>query len=218
MEDLKALTTRITEEVLRRLSPGLSAGGVLAIAAGPVYQAELAESYIKNTWSNVTFALLDGVTLDTSFKVETVVTQQQKDALSARLGSFEKVALVTPPLWLLKALALGDDSLFPAALVLRPLLWGKEVVVLLDFEPPKAGRSAALAGVAEYVSALEDMGAKIVCLPRESAEAGAKDLVTEQDIKDACKKGIDRVTIKPGAIVTQLARDTAKELGIAIET
>ncbi|MDI6783164.1 MAG: flavoprotein [bacterium] len=59
----------------------------------------------------------------------------------------------------------------------------------------------------ETVSILES-------IPREIPE---KQIITEQDIKSAANAGEKRIRIRKGSIVTPLAKDTAKELGIEIE-
>jgi hypothetical protein len=202
--------------VLRRLGLPSSTGGALAVFPGFVFGAKLTENWLKDNFGNITCALLGGAKLESGLKAESVVTQQEKEALAGRLGGFEKVVMVTPPLWLLSAIARGDDSVYPAMLALRPLLWGKEVIILLDFETPKIRRSAALLRIAEDISALEEMGARIVCLPQEIEKDEPKELVTEQDVKDAAKSESGRIIIKPGAIVTQLARDTAREMDVIV--
>lgn len=42
-------------------------------------------------------------------------------------------------------------------------------------------------------------------------------LVTERDVKEAAKSGVKKITLKPGTIITPLARDIANQLGIIIE-
>ncbi len=213
MQDLIA---RITEEVMKRLSVP-QAGGTLAVFTEYVFDAKGVGSYLKNNHASATCALFEGARFESELKTESVITQQEKQALAGKLNCFEKIVIITPPLWLLGEIARGDDSVFLAMLAIRPLLWGREVTILLDFEVPRIRRSAALLRISEYISALEEMGAKFVYLPQESRKDEPKDLVTEQDVKDAFKNEGRRIIIKPGAIVTQLAQDTAKECGVAIE-
>lgn len=217
MEDIKDLIARITEEVLKRLDLSVQPeGAALAVFSGPVWGVKAVESYLKDNYGDMTCALIDGARFGGGLKTENVDTQQEKEAIAGRLGSFERIVIVTPPLWLMGAIARGDDTVYPAMLAIRPLLWGREVTMALDFEAPKSRRSPAFARIAEDISAIEWMGAKLVYLPQENKKGEPKELVTEQDVKDASKTESRLIKIKPGAIVTQLAQDTAKELGVTI--
>jgi hypothetical protein len=218
-EDMQGLVARITGEVLKRIKlQEEKAYGTLAVFTGYVFDDEGIAEYIKKNDKEVSCVLLDGVRFDCGLRTETVASQQEKDSLAGRLKGYENILISDPPLWLINAIARGDDSVYAAMLALRPLLWGRDVTVLLDFEAPKNRRSPAFLRIAEDISAIEEMGIKIAHIKNDSGKGGEpKELVTEQDVKDAVKNGKCKVIIKPGAIVTQLAQDTAKELGVLIE-
>lgn len=215
-EEIRELIARITEEVLRQISlPEERTGGTLAVFPGYVFDTEAIADYIKKNYEGVFCALLDDAQFE---RGERIASQQEKDSLAGKLKGYERILIVTPPLWLLSAIARGDDSVYAAMLALRPLFWEREVTVLLDFELPKSKRSPAFLKLAEDTSALEEMGIKIARLRREGkTDEELKELVTERDVKDASISENKRIRIKPGAIVTQLAQDTAKELGVKIE-
>jgi hypothetical protein len=219
MEKMQNLIAIITEEVLKRLKamekPG---GGTLAVFQGYIFDAEGVADYLKKNHGDVYCAMLGDAQPGFGFKTEKVMTQLEKEDFAGRLMGYERIALVTPSLRLIHSIAQGDDTEYAAMLALRPLLWGREVTVLMDFEAPKNRKSPAFAGIAEDLNALEEMGIKIVSLKKENMKGEEpKELVTEQDVKDAAKSESRKVSIKPGAIVTQLAQDTAKELGVTIE-
>jgi hypothetical protein len=218
-EDIRSLVAHITEEVIKRLNAEAQAdGGTLAVFAGYVFDAAATAAFLREKQGDVTCALLDGVQFEyDEFNIERI-TDQRKGEFAGRLKGFERIVLVTPPLGLLHAVAQGDDPSYAVMLALRPLLWGRELTMLLDFKAPGSRRSPAFARIAEDIDALEGMGIKIACLPQGSKKGEeARELVTEQDIKDACKSESRRIRIKPGAIVTQLAQDSARELGVSIE-
>ncbi len=214
-EEMRDIIARITEEVLKRINGPEKQGGTLAVFTGYVFSPEAIAEYIKQNHEEADCALLDGAKYDSGERLE---SQQEKESLAGRLKGYERILIVTPSLRLIGSIAQGDDSIYEAMLALRPLLWGREVKMLLDFEAPKNRRSPALLKLAEDISSLEAMGVKIVHLQQENKTGGEpKELVTEQDVKEAGKSENKLIRIKPGAIVTQLAQDTAKELGVKIE-
>lgn len=188
--------------------------GILAVFSEHVFDPQGVKAFFEG--KHVTCALPEGTppTLD---GCKALRLGQDKHAIVSALADFEGIVLVTPPLSLLYAIAEADDSTFAATLCIRPLLWGKAVTVLLDFDTPKHMRGTALADIAENIDALEKMGIGITALERKNKKIQTKELVTEQDVKDACKTGTMRIKIAPGAIITQLAQDTAKECSVSIE-
>jgi len=187
--------------------------GILAVFSDNVFDPQGVKAFIKD--KNVICALPDKILPIEG--CQTLRLDADKNEILAALTNYEQIVLVTPPLSLLKCIACADDSTFAASLILRPLLWGKEVSVLLDFETPRHMRGTALAAIAQNIDTLEKMGIGIKTLKRNTKAKQAKELVTEQDVRDACRDGSMKVTIAPGAIVTQLAQDTAKECGVSIE-
>lgn len=189
----------------------------LAIFAGYVFAPERVIPYLRERRAD---AVAPESSLPESGGIKTIRirTEEEKSALVSVLADYDEVALVTPPLSLIKTLAQADDSVFEAMLVLRALLWGRKVTLILDFSVPKFRRNTMLAELADALDALEKTGVEIMTLEMERGGGDDYlDLVTEQHIKDAYKNKGSCVRIKEGAIVTQLARDTAKELGVAIE-
>ncbi len=210
--EIQEIIRRVTEEILRETTQTQS--GSLAVFCGNVFDPQGVKKFFAD--QNVTCALPD----DMPFLIEgckALKLEADKREILEGLTRFEEVVLVTPPLSLLAAIASADDTSLIASLIIRPLLWGKAVTVLLDFEAPKHLRGTALAVIADNIDALEKMGVLVKTLERKNARTQGKALVTEQDVKDACSDGSMKVKIEPGAIVTQLAQDTAKECGVSIE-
>lgn len=190
----------------------------LAIFAGYVFAPERVIPYLRERQADVAVLLEGSLPESGGIKTIRIRTEEEKSALVSALADYDEVALVTPPLSLIKTLAQADDSVFEAMLVLRALLWGRKVTLILDFSVPKFRRNTMLAELADALDALEKTGVEIMTLEMERGGGDDYlDLVTEQHIKDAYKNKGSCVRIKEGAIVTQLARDTAKELGVAIE-
>lgn len=143
--------------------------------------------------------------------------QEQTDALEI-LGNAQKIVLINPTLTMLQSIVRGGDEGFFEQLFLRALLWGKQAAVLLDFEKPKFQRGTFFQELGDALGAIEQMGAEVVSIPQPNkASAGLMSLVTERDVIDAYRAHGEKICCSAGAIVTQLARDTAKELGIFIQ-
>ena len=217
--NLEKIIKQVTEEVVRRLNGQTEESrGTLAVFPDYVFDAKGIAGYLK-TKKDITCALFGNAEFDCEgCTVRRIATGEDKRKLVSELLGYSEIILVTPPLSLIRTLAQGDDSVFTAMLCLRPLLWEKEVTALLDFEAPKYKRNTAFSQIAEEINTLEAMGIKVEVIKRKKAEKEEeKDLVTEQDIKEAHKNETMCVKVSKGAIVTQLAEDMAKELGILIE-
>jgi len=217
MESNKELIERITKEVLSRL--GINQYGekkpdTLAVYTGYVFNEAAVSAYL-NKRENVTCVLFgEAVYNNAAFDYINAAAHDEKQRLANMLDKYNAIVIVTPPLSYIQRAAAADDSAYECMLALRPLLWGKKVTLLLDFALPRNKRG--FSELSDSIDALEQMGMVIEAL-RDNANEGRKELVTEQDVKDAAKRRLDSIKIMPNAIVTALARDTAAELGIRIE-
>ncbi len=210
-QDIQEIIRRVTEEILSGLAHTQTK---FAVFCGNVFDPKGVKKFFAD--KDVVCALPDDMPpLIEGCKA--LKLEADKRAILEGLDGFEEIVLVTPPLSLLGAIASADDTSFTASLIIRPLLWGRKVTVLLDFETPKYLRGTALGVIADNIDALEKMGISITTLKRKKTEKQGKELVTEQDVKDACSDGSMKVKMAPGAIITQLAQDTAKECGVSIE-
>ncbi len=213
--DKEKLIKQIAKEVIKRLNAEVPR--TLAVFPGYVFDVEGIAKYLE-TKVNVTCVLMGNAEFDSpGFAKKRIETAVDKKRLAAELKEYSEVILVTPPLSLLNVMTGGDDSVYEAMLALRPLLWEKDVRVLLDFAAPKFKRSAAFMQICDTINTLEAMGIKVENIICKKAQENEKDLITEQDIKEAVKNGTLRVRAAKGAIVTQLAEDAASELGVVIK-
>lgn len=217
MAETQELIAQITREVLNRLGmeqSGEKKPGTLAVFTGYVFREAPVSAYLEKK-ENVTCALFgEAAYHHLAFDSASVVTGEERQRLAQTLERFESVVVVTPPLSYIQRAASADDGDYACMLALRPLLWGKSVTLLLDFALPRSRRG--FAALSDSLERLEQMGMRLETL-QSGAPEGRKQLVTEQDIRDAAKHKRESVRITPDAIITALARDTAKELGIRIE-
>ena len=113
--------------------------------------------------------------------------------LLERVKEAKTVILVSPRLELLRRIASGDDGDPLSHLLVRAILWQKDVRVYLDYEPPRFRRNTFLADTAEAIDTLRQMA--------------VTDLVTEADVLDAAKTESKTIRCRSGAIITPAARD-----------
>ena len=128
--------------------------------------------------------------------------------LLERVKEAKTVILVSPRLELLRRIASGDDGDPLSHLLVRAILWQKDVRVYLDYEPPRFRRNTFLADTAEAIDTLRQM-AVTVCpyFAVAPQEPEGTDLVTEADVLDAAKTESKTIRCRSGAIITPAARD-----------
>lgn len=209
---IKELIKRIVEEVLARISGFWGYNTVALLTEVSAYEEETAK-YLSD--KNAIAVLLGDAEDISGTDSKRIKTAEEKNRLIKSLREFKEVILAAPSLKLLSAAAKGDDSEFAAKVFLKAVLDGKKTTVLLDFRPPKFRRGTLFEKAVSAIEALQDMGVKVVYLGTKPNEGYA--LITEYEINEAARRGIDRLQCAPGAIITPLARDAAKDKGIAID-
>lgn len=209
---IKELIKRIVMEVIRKMT---GFGNCKALALVPGYSAYAVEAAEYLSGRAACAALFGDAEPLEGIDSKRVENTDDKKALIRTLRDVDEIVLVAPSLSLLTAVANGDDTYFEAMFFEKALLDGKKATVLLDFQPPKFKRGTLFEKVINAVEAVRDMGADVVYLGAKPQEGYA--LVTEFEVNQAVKQGVPRIQCALGAIVTPLAKDTAKEKGIAID-
>lgn len=218
--ELKSLIRRITEDVLRRLlEPEKVERGALVLVPSFVTDKAPLITCLKDAYGpEVTCVGVGASALGEAFTTRSIETDQDKQHCMASLKQYADIALYAPPLWMLKNIASGDDRGFIEQVFMRSLLWEKKTKLILDYEKPRFRRGTFYEGIADALGAIEGMGAEIVSLPLSVGRPeGQLPLVTETEVNDAHREGRKRIRCAEGAIVTPLAWDAARELGIAID-
>ncbi len=128
--------------------------------------------------------------------------------LTERIAKAKTVILVAPRLELLKEVAEGRDESLLSYLMVRSILWRKDVRLYIDFEPPKFRRNTFLEGVASSIDTLREMSVGVY--PYFTGDAAKKigaSLVTEADVLAAAQRADKTICCCVGAIITPAARD-----------
>ena len=217
--ELKMLIRRVAERVIRQmLEPEKTEKGTLVLIPSYVPDIGPLKAYLSNNCPDGLVCAGEGAALLGEGTVSATETQQDKQQLMETMKGCSQVLLASPPLWMLKNIASGDDRGFFEQAFMRALLWNKSVTVVLDFEKPRFMRGTYFEGLNDALLAIENMGAKVNTLKLSVGKPeGQYSLVTETEVMDAHKQHKERIRCAPGAIVTPLARDTAKELNVSID-
>ncbi len=131
----------------------------------------------------------------------------QADIL-AQITKAKTVILIAPRLEQLQDIAEGKDQDFLSYLMIRSVLWRKDVRLYLDFEPPRFKRNTFLEGVNSCLDTLKDMG--VTVSPYYTGDAArqiGESLVTEADVLAASERADKTIRCRVGAIITPAARD-----------
>lgn len=211
-KEIKELIQKIVLEVIARMT-GFGACKALALVPGYSAYTEEAAEYLSGRGAMA--ALFGDADPIEGMESRRIDDPDDKKAAIKALRSVEEVVLVAPSVALLTSVANGESVHFAATLFEKALLDGKKATVLLDFAPPKFKRGTLFEKVVDAVAAVRDMGAEVVYLGAKPEEGYA--LITEYEVNEAAKRGISRLQCAPGAVVTPLAKDAAKDKGIAID-
>lgn len=192
--------------------------GTVALVPGLVpFAREAADSLrerYKESVAAVTFGQCFSADGMVTFDAETV----EKDGLLQMITDAERVVLLAPSLRMIQDLAEGRDESLPQYLFLHAALWGKKTAVLLDFPLPRGGRILSGSGLGEHIDSLRSIGVEWHCY-REKQPSGAEattDLLTESMVTQAFKEGQTQLVLRRGTMVTPLAKDAARELGMKL--
>ncbi|MBR4309349.1 MAG: hypothetical protein IKT58_07115 [Oscillospiraceae bacterium] len=138
--------------------------------------------------------------------------------LMEKVTAAKTVILVGPRLELLGKIARGEDQEFLSYLMVRSILWKKDVRLYLDFDPPQFRRNTFLEGVASGIDTLRQMQVT-VCpyFKGEAAAAKQSSLITEADVLAAAEEKEKTIHAQVGAIITPAARDALLTSGVIVQ-
>ena len=146
------------------------------------------------------------------------VSQLGESGLMEKITAAKTVVLVGPKLDLLGKIARGEDQDFLSYLMVRSILWKKDVRLYLDFDPPQFKRNTFLEGVASGIETLRQM--QVTVCPYFRGEAAARkqsSLITEADVLAAAERHDKTIRAQIGAIITPAARDALLSSGVALQ-
>ena len=220
-ELLNKLIEQIVAEVARRVRlaerQAQHPEQVLVLLSAPVaYPKELKKllaAQFGEGYTPVSFTQACGFSDEALLSAEALGERE----LLRRVTEAKTVILVGPTLTLLEQVARGRDEAPLAYLLIRSVLWKKDVRLYLDFEPPKFRRNTFLEGVAASIDTLRQMNvADCPYYTGDAAQSIAATLVTEADVLAAAQTAKKTICARVGAIVTPAARDALNATGVIL--
>ena len=211
-ELLHKLIDLIVAEVVKRVAilqrQAQHPEDVAVLLAAPIaYPKELKS--LLNTQFGVGYAPIC-FTEKTELEDDTTLfaSQMSEAELTERVAKAKTVILVAPRLELLKEVSEGKDESLLSYLMVRSVLWKKDVRLYLDFEPPRFKRNTFLEGVASSIETLRQMNVGVYpYFTGDAAKRIGATLVTEVDVLAAAERADKTICCQVGAIITPAARD-----------
>lgn len=221
-ELLHKLIEAIVAEVVRRVArlerERQHPEDVLVLLAAPVAYPEQLKKLLQEQFGEgyqpVAFTSPCAFADDTLLYAEAL----GQNALLERASRAKTVILVGPRLELLGQIARGEDREFLSYLLVRSILWKKDVRLYLDFEPPQFHRNTFMEGVASSIDTLRQMSVAVCPYYKgDAARVIGASLITEADVLAAARTKDRTIRARVGAIITPAARDALAEQDVAVQ-
>lgn len=140
-----------------------------------------------------------------------------------RLATYEKLDILTPSLSFLRALRDGDESDVFARVTLWFLMTDRQVMARVPYGLGDLPSGTFGKQVRTLLDDLSDMGITFAGLTPGFEEMlkqldgyETDKLISEETVRQYAKVGVKQITAPKGTVITPLARETAKEIGVAI--
>lgn len=143
-----------------------------------------------------------------------------RDNLANNINKYEEIIFLSPELKQMRALALGDDSGFLENLVIYSLLHKKKIVFLFDYDVQALPANSFGKKVKDLLGSISEMGVLIEVLGHSKEKKSdamtvrSKQLITQRDVEDFYKGGTKEILCEKGCIITPLAKDASREMGV----
>ncbi|MEI8200589.1 MAG: hypothetical protein WCG21_11035 [Eubacteriales bacterium] len=222
-----AMVETLARETIERLA-GIQKTGHTSLVLVPSYLSDLSvvQSYMANKAQSSELTVVHSGLCDLSVfpaAASYIDTNDsfQKKTLAANLRSFDDIVCLQPPLSLLEKILSADDSDFYSFLLIQAAFQSMPVSISAGFRLNDGKKGVFFEKVRALINGMMDMGFQIN-YPAESAAAQdmtASDstLITEEDVMVKYRSGSQIIKADRRTIVTPLARDRIRELGIVLE-
>lgn len=228
-KDLKNLISQAVAEVLKRQAADVAAQQLperedepkrtVVIAADMVPFAQEAADELKRRYG----CRLTEVAFGAECRLNGIPTAAAADLGKEKtlnmIAQAEEIILLAPSLKVISDLAQGRDDSLMEYLFLHAALWGKTTEIWMDFEAPQSRRLLPASPIADHVDALKNLGVKWFCYRKkqENKQEEKRILLTEEDVLQAYKAGNAEMVLEKGTMVTPLAKDATRRLGVKLK-
>ena len=218
---------KIEDEVVRLLTANLPNHGcaapfdapgsecVLCFLTQPIAYPKLVFDTIKAAYEDDAVYVNFGAE---NYGAPALAADGNEARLTQMAAECERIILLAPAASSLMRLSRGEGACLSEKLVLRALLWEKEVGIWLDFKPNKMHKSQFFGDIAESLRILGDMGIVISeelwKIHTSKKEQKPLDFIGEFDAVSF--KLNSEIICAQDVIITPLARDILNEKNIRI--
>ena len=218
---------KIEEEIIRLVMASLpnyevatpidmpSRDSVLCFLTQPFAYSKLVFDTIKNTYEGDAVYVNFGAE---NYGAEALTADGNEGLITQMAADCERIILLAPAASSLMRLSRGEDACLAEKLLLRALLWEKDVNIWLDFKPSKMRKSQFFGDIADSLRLLGDMG---IIISEELWEIHASkkeqkplDFVGEFDAVSF--ENNSEIICTHDVIITPLAKDIMSEKNIRV--
>lgn len=222
----RMVETLVRETIERLTHTQMTAGSCLVLV--PAYLADLpvVQNYLDQTAAGFELTVVHNEMCGLSVfphaaKSIGIHDTAQTGMVASNLCSFDHIVCLQPPLSLLEKVLSGNDSDFFSYILIQAALRGVRVSISTGFGQPQAKRGVFFEKVSALISGMTDMGFIInfredLSARSEKSRSG-NSLITEEDVITEYNRGGRIIKTDSQTIVTPLARDKIRELGLCIE-
>lgn len=229
------IVQKITEEVLRYFSASESSetsqstnvccnanhDAIMVITSSYVPNAEKIAQYLKKNYRS--YHLVGVKKAETSLGIaNAVLDEQSQEQIAARVEKQKRLVIVAPRLYQIKNMISGQDKEPLEYVTLNALMQGKETEIVLGCRTSEHMNNALERKVLQMVDQMNRMGIDVIDNIFAEQEPNGKrknnkSFISEEEVLLANSRNEKEVWLEKNAIITPLARDTAKELGITFQ-
>jgi len=226
-ENVIKLVEAIARETIARLAEKEKAAANCLILV-PSQLTDLAEvqSQVAGKAGNSMLTVVHNEKCDLSLfpsnsKLVNTADDNQINAVITNLASFDEILCLQPPLSILEKTLAADDSEFFPFILTRAALRGTPVTISAGFDRIDRKKGVFFEKVRGLIDGMQDMGFQVIY--REEPVMAAvtddsdKSLITEEDVVVRYQNGSRTIKAGRNTIVTPLAQDKIRELGIVLE-
>ena len=218
---------KIEEEVIRIVSTSLQnnlnaaipdeccRSSVLCFLTQPFAYPKLVIDTIKDIYDSDAVFVNFGTE---NYGVNALTANGNEERLTQMAADCERIVLLAPAASSLIRLSRGESVCLAEKLVLRSLLWEKDIHIWLDFKPKKMHKSQFFGDIAESLRLLIDMGViiseELWKIHEYKKEQKPFDFIGEYEAVNF-KQSTDIVCTQD-VVITPLAKDIIRERNIRI--
>jgi hypothetical protein len=228
--EINELVEQITNNVLAKIGGGHNEPQKVLLLSRryPFHFVELLTNVKKEYSTNEFVLLIPGCAdLKTVTAVEGIQCMDMRDqkAINEVIDAYETFAavfLLAPELNLMKSIAMLDDTDIIPYILFKFLLSEKRTGIWFKFETGKSIRSPLQNKYEELFVTLTGLGIEIIKIEGDSGKEHellerTNDLITENNMIELYAGGLRKLSCGKNCIITALALDKARELGVQIK-